>query len=90
MFTLTTVVLLKLSTLIQKEKANISSASRFVKKYVFLAKNYSFLSLKHKLTIVSTWKLLGNISTGCRDFTLNQSWSNNSMSLAMVVGLQEI
>ena len=32
----------------------------------------------------------GNISTGCRDFTFNPSWSNNSISLAIVVGLHDM
>ena len=69
MFTLTTVDLFKLTFLIQKEKADPPSASRFVKKYVFLAKNYCFLSLKHKLTIVSTCAVIGNMSTGCTYLT---------------------
>ena len=44
----------------------------------------------NKIHIVSIWWVCGNISTGCSDFNLNHSLSNNSISLAMVVGLHEM
>ena len=40
--------------------------------------------------IVSIWCVWGNISTGCNDFNLNQELTNNSTSLANVVGLHEM
>ena len=50
----------------------------------------SFYLFFCNITIVSTWELCGNISTGCTHLTIYERSTKIFKSLAKVAGLQEI